>query len=136
MLVPSHLDHLLQASLAIVVLAAIGPAVRADDALPEPPEGRAWKLTWRDEFAGATLDETKWTAQPEGKRKGGWWSPRAVALDGHGQLVIRTFRDGDRVVDGCVSTEKKFEHAHGFYVARARVYDLVEREPAGGPTDE
>lgn len=99
------------------------------DTLPEPPGGKAWRLVWRDEFDGQKLDASKWTAAPDGKRKGGWWSPRAVELDGRGHLVIRTYLDEFRPTAGCVRTKGKFEHAHGFYVARARLH----RQPGHWP---
>lgn len=102
-------------------------AVRAadhDDRLP-PLEGKSWKLIWHDEFDGTQLDKTKWTARPNGKRKGGWWSDKAISLDGEGHLVITTFRDGDKVTDGCVWTKGKFEHSFGYYVARVQ----FQRQP-------
>jgi hypothetical protein len=54
------------------------------------------KLIWQDEFDGDTLDESKWTYRPDGKRKGGWWSRKAISLDGDGHLVISTFMDGNK----------------------------------------
>lgn len=116
-----HAARSCPAWIAGLCIALAAASAHAAEMLPKPPAGRTWKLVWRDEFEGKKLDESKWTAAPDGRRKGGWWSPRAVRLDGRGHLVIRTFRDGDRVVDGCVSTERKFEHAHGFYVARAKL---------------
>jgi len=91
------------------------------DQLPTAPEGKAWKLVWNDEFNGTALDESKWVYRPDGKRKGGWWDRRAVSLDGKGRLAIKTFREGDKVIDGCITTQGKFEHAFGFYVARIQL---------------
>jgi hypothetical protein len=90
------------------------------DDLPSAPQGKTWKMVWHDEFDGTKLDETKWTPRPEGKRKGGWWSPKAVSLDGKGDLVVKTYREGEKVIDGCITTQGKFEHAFGYYVARVR----------------
>jgi hypothetical protein len=95
------------------------------DVLPTPPEGKAWKLVWADEFDGTRLDDSKWVARPEGKRKGGWWSPKAISLDGQGHLVISTYKDGDKFVDGCIVTQGKYEHAFGYYVARVK----FQKEP-------
>lgn len=92
---------------------------------PAPPEGKRWKLVWHDEFNGQTLDESKWTYRPDGKRKGGWWSREAISLDGNGHLVIATFMDDNKPTNGCVTTQGKFEHAFGYYVARAK----FQREP-------
>jgi len=90
------------------------------DFLPPPPAGKDWKLVWQDEFDGEKLDTTKWTPRPDGKRKGGWWSQKAVGLDGKGNLVIKTFMDGDKPTDGCITTQGKFEHSFGYYVARVQ----------------
>jgi len=102
-------------------VATIAAAPQPADALPKPPAGKTWKLVWNDEFDGPTLDASKWTPRPDGKRKGGWWSPRAISLDGQGHLVIKTFQEGDKFLDGCITTQGKFERAFGYYVARIRL---------------
>ena len=89
-----------------------------NDRLPPPPKGKTWVMVWHDEFDGAALDTAKWTPSPEGGRRSGWWSPKAVSLDGRGHLVVKTYKDGDRYVDGCVTSQGKLEHAYGYYVAR------------------
>jgi len=35
-------------------------------------------------------------------------------LEPVGNLVIKTFKDGDKYVDGCITTQGKFEHAFGY----------------------
>ena len=90
------------------------------DPLPSPPDGKKMKLIWQDEFEGDQLDKTKWEPRPDGRRKGGWWSPTAVSLDGDGHLVITTFLDDGKPTPGCVSTKGKFEHSFGYYVARVK----------------
>jgi len=113
------------AALALAVAAstlADGPEPK--DQLPPAPEGQSWKLVWHDEFDGDRLDESKWDV-PECKRRDAWWSRKAVSLDGKGNLVISTLKEGDRFYDACVRTRGKFEHAFGFYVARIR----LQREP-------
>ena len=94
-------------------------AAEREDRLPSPPEGKAWKLVWHDEFDGEKLDDSKWDV-PEGRRRDGFWSRKAISLDGHGNLVIRALKEGDKYLDGCVRTRGKYEHAHGYYVARVR----------------
>jgi beta-glucanase (GH16 family) len=106
--------------LLVFVLTRTIDAEEPKDQLPAPSEGKSWKLVWHDEFEGTALDETKWTSRPDGKRKGGWWNRKAVSLDGKGNLVIRTYREGEQVIDGCITTQGKFEHALGYYVARVR----------------
>ena len=71
--------------LLLGLLAVPAKAAEPDDQLPPAPEGKIWKLVWHDEFDGDKLDESKWTYRPDGKRKGGWWSSKAISLDGEGQ---------------------------------------------------
>jgi beta-glucanase (GH16 family) len=102
-----------------VVLCASGAAAQEpQDTLPPAPEGKTWKLVWHDEFDGDKLDETKWVYRPDGKRKDGWWDRKTVTLDGKGHLVISTIKEGDKIIDGCITTQGKFERAFGYYVAR------------------
>jgi beta-glucanase (GH16 family) len=108
---------------AIVVAFLAAPMARAAEPaerLPAPPEGKAWKLVWQDEFDGKKLDEAKWEV-PESQRRDGWWSRKAVSLDGQGHLVIATLKEGDKYLDGCARTRGKFEHAFGYYTARIRL---------------
>ena len=91
-----------------------------DDQLPSAPAGQTWKLVWRDEFDGTTLDASKWDV-PEYKRRGGYWSRKAISLDGQGHLVMSVLKEGDKFLDGCVRTKGKFQHAFGYYVARIQL---------------
>ncbi|HPD13506.1 MAG TPA: glycoside hydrolase family 16 protein [Planctomycetota bacterium] len=100
--------------------APMKPRLDPPDALPPAPEGQTWKLVWHDEFEGDKVDESKWEVT-DCPRRAGRWSPKAVALDGKGSLVIRTLKEGDTYLDGCVRTRGKFEHAFGYYVARIRL---------------
>ncbi len=100
-------------------VASTAMAAELQDKLPEAPEGKAWKLIWNDEFDGTKLDETKWEV-PENPRRDGFWSRKAISLDGKGNLVISALKDGDKFLDGCVRTRGKFERAFGYYVARAK----------------
>jgi hypothetical protein len=91
------------------------------EALPPPPEGKVWELVWHDEFDGDQLDSAKWGTPPDAVRRDGWWMKKAVSLDGAGHLVIRTFKEGDRYIDGCVRTRDKYEKAFGYFVARVQL---------------
>ena len=106
---------------SIGLLGLLTPATLAEESLPPAPAGKAWKLAWSDEFNVAKLDESKWNVAPDGPRKGGWWMRKAVSLDGQGNLVIRTFHEGDKFATGCVDTRGKFEHTFGYYEARCRL---------------
>ncbi len=94
-------------------------AADVEDKLPEPPDGKAWKLVWNDEFDGTKLDESKWEIA-EGPRRDGFWSRKAISLDGKGNLVISALKDGDKFLDGCVRTRGKYEPAFGYFVARTK----------------
>jgi len=96
-------------------------ALTPPDQLPDLPRGQTWKLAFNDEFDGTELDESKWEIPEEYARRDGWWSPKAISLDGKGNLAISTLKDGDRYLDGCVRTRGKLEHAFGYYVARIQL---------------
>jgi beta-glucanase (GH16 family) len=101
--------------------AVVDDATTPDDQLPPAPQGKSFKLVWHDEFDGDKLDESKWDV-PNNRRRDGWWSPKAVSVDS-GHLAISTLKDGDRYLDACVRTRGKFEHAHGYYVARIKLQE-------------
>ncbi len=122
--------HALLVSPVLLVLPALAQQSTREDRLPSPPAGREWKLVWHDEFNGDRLDESKWETPPDAPRRDAWWMRKAVSLDGRGNLVIKTFKDGDRYVDGCVRTRGKYEHAFGYYVARIRLQKQAGHWPA------
>jgi beta-glucanase (GH16 family) len=105
---------------AASALAGVAEAEEVKDTLPAPPQGKTWKLVWHDEFDGSKLDESKWDV-PEGPRRDGWWLRQAISLDGRGHLVIGTRKQDGKYIDGCIRTRGKFEHAHGYYVARIQL---------------
>ncbi len=111
---------LVSATILSAILAEAMAAEPADE-LPPPPEGKAWKLVWHDEFDGNKLDESKWDVPPDGKRRDAWWMRKAVRLDGQGRLVISTLKEDGKYIDGCVRTSGKFEHTYGYYVARIQL---------------
>lgn len=85
--------------LRLLVSTAFGQDSNKEDRLPPTPEGRQWKLVWHDEFAGSTLDQSKWETPPDGKRRDAWWMREAASLDENGHLVMRTFKEGDRYIE-------------------------------------
>ena len=93
----------------------------AQPRLPEPGEGRKWRLVWSDKFDGAHLDETKWEAMGDWKRRDGFWTKADAYLDGGGNLLLRTRKDGDRYCSGAVRTLDRFEHAFGYWEVRCRL---------------
>ena len=107
--------------LAFALIASAAWAGQVEDTLPPAPVGKAWKLVWHDEFDGRQLDASKWEVPPDHKRRDGWWTRKAIRLDGQGHLVISTLKQNGRYLDGCVRTVGKFEHTFGFYVARMQL---------------
>jgi len=116
--------------MGVLAVLAGPPAPRPADRLPAPPEGKAWKLVWNDEFDGKRLDESKWEVPPDYARRDGWWMRRAISLDGKGNLVIETLKDGDRYIDGCVRTRGRYEKAFGYFVTRVQMPAQVGHWPA------
>ena len=121
-------------TVASLFVAAVVSARAADDAstdfLPASPDGKQWKLVWSDEFDGTKLDESKWNRLGDSKRRDGFWVKDDAFLNGHGQLVLRTRKDGERFTCGAVNTQGKFEHAFGYYVARCKMPSQPGHWPA------
>jgi len=108
---------------AALLLPAPGPVdhgTSPGDILPPLPEGRSWRLIWHDEFDGESLDLTKWTPLGDGKRRDGYWDNTDVLVE-DGRLRLRVRQQGRRVTSGAISTDGKFEHAFGYYVALCRM---------------
>jgi alpha-L-fucosidase len=90
----------------------------ATEFLPPLPAGKSWKLAWSDEFEGSSLDRSKWEVLGDSKRRDGYWVQEDSYLDGRGNLVLRTKKDGDRYTCGAVRTKGRFEHRYGYWVCR------------------
>ena len=88
--------------------------------LPAPPAGGRWRLAWNDEFNGLQLDPAKWIYHEEGRRRDGWWSRKAVSLNGRGQLVLSVLKDQGRYLSACISTQGRYETAFGYFEIRVK----------------
>ncbi len=86
--------------------------------LPSLPEGCSWDLVWQDEFDGDAIDEGKWEIIGDSPRRDGFWVNEDAALDGKGNLVLRTKKDGDRYTSGAIRTLDRFESTYGYWEAR------------------
>jgi len=95
-------------------------ALAEESFLPPLPGDKTWKLAWSDEFEGTQIDASKWEILGDWKRRDGFWVKEDAYLDGKGNLIIRTKKDGDRYTSGAVRTRGKFEHAFGYWVCRCR----------------
>ena len=107
--------------MSTVLLSARVLADTSTDVLPSAAPGKEWKLVWNDEFDGAALDESKWNRLGDSKRRDGFWIKDDAFVNGKGQLILRTRKDGERFTCGAVNTQGKFEHAFGYYVARCKL---------------
>jgi beta-glucanase (GH16 family) len=97
-----------------------GAADKYNEFLPQIPEGKKWKLAWGDEFKGTKVDESKWEIMGDWKRRDDWWVKEDSYLDGKGNLLLRTKKDGERYTSGAVRTKGKFEHRFGYWVCRCK----------------
>jgi len=106
------------------VLAAPAPetalSTLAEGFLPPLPPGKQWALAWSDEFNGTVLDQSKWDVMGDWKRRDGYWVRQDCYLDGNGNLVIRTKKDGTRYTSGALRTKGKFEHRFGYWLCRCK----------------
>ena len=108
-------------ALCFVVLSTAASVAGQDAAgefLPPLPDGQTWKLAWSDEFEGSAVDQSKWEVMGDWKRRDGYWVKEDAYLDGKGNLLLRTKKDGDRYTCGAVRTKGKFEHRYGYWVCR------------------
>ena len=121
--------------LGTVAATAQGQQLETKDDLPPAPGGKTWKLVWHDEFTGTKLDTTKWDI-PEYKRRDGYWSRKAISLDG--KEMWRTDAGGVCQVPEYLKLSDEIGNWAGditkasmpdqFLVDYVRVYDLVDKE--------
>ncbi len=100
---------------------ATGGKQNATDHLPSLPADRRWQLVWADEFDGPELDPAKWEILGDSPRRDGYWTRSESYLDGKGNLVLRTRKDGERFVCGAIRTKGRFEHRYGYWMARCKL---------------
>ncbi|MDT8303651.1 MAG: family 16 glycosylhydrolase, partial [Sedimentisphaerales bacterium] len=101
-----------------------------EEFMPPAGDGKTWKLAWNDEFDGRKIDTSKWEIIGDSKRRDGYWVKEDSYLDGKGNLLIRTKKDGDRYTSGAMRTRDKFEHKFGYWVCRCKFPKQVGHWPA------
>ncbi|RKX17596.1 MAG: hypothetical protein DRP26_06670 [Candidatus Zixiibacteriota bacterium] len=101
----------------------------SEDFLPPVPAGKEWKLVWSDEFNDESLNRNVWET-PVGVRRDGYWAEEDSYLDGKGNLIIRTRKEGDRYYSGAIRSRNKFERRFGYWVARCRFHTQEGHWPA------
>jgi len=77
-----------------------------------------YRLAWHDEFDGAALDTTRWTAYA-GPRRGARNDPSAVSV-AHGVLALAAFTEDSTHSVGFIDTAGKFAATYGWFEARVR----------------
>ncbi len=102
----------------------------APSKLPSLAPDKEWHLKWSDEFDGKEIDAAKWEVIGDSPRRDGFWTKSAVALDGKGNAVLYTKKEGDRYVSGAMRTLHKFDHAFGYWEARCKLPTQVGHWPA------
>ncbi len=88
------------------------------------PDGRAWELTFHDEFSGTELDAAKWHICHGERRQdaGGYWDKSQVKLDGEGHLVLgAAIGEDGRPLSGAIRSVGHFEQAYGYFEARMQL---------------
>lgn len=92
---------------------------------PPPPgiaavEAKQWRLVFRDEFDGDTLDETKWSYRQLGPRESSMISKECISLDGHGLLHVWVKEKDGVLQNGMIGTQGKFEATYGIIAGRIK----------------
>jgi beta-glucanase (GH16 family) len=111
---------------------AVKPENR-ENFIPEPPEGYELTLVFEDNFYGLGLDENKWSCEDNTPRRDGWWEKEAVSLDGQGNLVMTTYEEGGRFIDGCITSKgliNIMEQPYGYYTIRVKLHKEQGHWPA------
>jgi beta-glucanase (GH16 family) len=85
----------------------------------ESSEAKQWKLVWRDEFEGTSLDTSKWDYRQLGPREGAMMSKDCVTVETGLCRVWVKEKDG-MLHNGMISTHKKFEPLYGIIAGRMR----------------
>ncbi len=101
--------------------------------VPEPPAGYEFELVFEDDFNGTALDESRWTCEDNSPRRDGWWEREAVSLDGCGNLVMTTYEEDGRFIDGCITSKgltSLMEEPYGYYAIRVKLHREKGHWPA------
>jgi beta-glucanase (GH16 family) len=120
-----------RAKLYAVFLSLIVLSIGCDKNDTQVLEPRNWSLVWADEFEGDSLtspDSLKWTYEL-GNGEGGWGNkelqsytnePQNVSLDGKGNLVLRTIKNGNNFTSARIKTQGLFKQQYGRFEARLK----------------
>lgn len=84
------------------------------------PKKSGYKLFWKDDFKGKTLDPKKWRVRGVGPRALGFVSEEAVKLE-KGYLKLYSLKKGDSLLIGAVGTQDLFMTKYGYFECRAEL---------------
>ncbi|UYZ63637.1 sugar-binding protein [Hymenobacter weizhouensis] len=112
--------YLLQVGFTLLVL--LSPAML----WAQPPAGKQWQLTFRDEFDASTIDAAKWNTY-WGPKGAGWretWSLETndddnVILE-NGICKLRGGKENGQWKSGMLSSYNGFQQMYGYYEARVK----------------
>jgi beta-glucanase (GH16 family) len=94
---------------------------KSTEFLPPAPDGFVWKEFFSEDFIGEKLNDQVWKPSYEnGVRRDGWWRKDAAFVDGKGNLVIKTFKDGKNYISGAIETKPEIEFRYGYYIAKVK----------------
>jgi beta-glucanase (GH16 family) len=84
------------------------------------PKKLGYKLHWKDDFKGKTLDPKKWAVRGVGPRALGYVSPEAVKVE-KGYAKLGAIQKGDSILLGAIGTNGLFMSRYGYYECRAKL---------------
>lgn len=87
---------------------------------PVTPEELGYRLVWADEFAGSSLDSSKWRVRGVGPRAIAYVSEKAVEVS-DGVVKLYALQQGDSLLGSAIGTQGLFMSKYGFYECRAQL---------------
>lgn len=85
------------------------------------PPSNDYTLVWSDEFDGDKLSEADWHHHQLGVRHDAFNTKEAASLDGQGNLLITTSKNGDRYETAMLDTFGKHEFTYGYFECRVKM---------------
>jgi len=104
---------------------ALARSMFVDERASSLPVGAEYKLVWSDEFDGQELDLAKWDYRQLGPRRDAVNVKDTVSLDGQGNLVLMTKRQGDEYHTAMIGTQGTFETTFGYFEVRVKLQEQL-----------
>ena len=111
------------AAILLVVLLLLLPACGKGEPVIREINGKAYELTFEDEFDGSRLDTRKWELCPEWQRQdmGGYWEDDMVSLRDGCLILTADIREDGTPVSGAVRSRGEFTQRGGYFEAKCRL---------------